>query len=910
MVALVSLNACKSKVNVSANHGASFAQTASKDIESGVKTSLSDRSLDKTKSAAVASAAGTAAASANTSGASVEAQAAAAMSAAIQTIYTQFSASTSDISLASLGSFEGITGWLITKNSSKSVEENIKAATTAVLNVIAANPSSNTLAAITGIFGNAHNVSISGKTLSDYSSSVIAAIAALIEKGDSTLTEICKTAVAQLTTSVIKIAIAADTFRTTIAALFKAVTGIGPSLNSATAAATVKTLLEQISTSAATAIAASSLSTSAKTTDLADLKTAAALAVDNLATTAVIPSVDVATLKTNINTLVDAAVTATATPTPTPTPTATSTPAPVLPPVINIKQGVTSLASGSGSQAFGSVAAASGTADVVFTIENTGTGALTLSGTPKAALSGTDAGDFSVTVQPAATVAASGTTTFTVRFAPTTGGAKTATVTVANDDSNEGTYTFAVTGTATTAPEINIKQGSTSLASGSGSKSFGSVVANSANADLTFTIENTGTATLNISGTPKAALSGADAAEFSVTSQPAATVAASGTTTFVIRFTPTSVAAKTATVTVANDDSDEGTYTFTITGNGTAAVTANSQVGNPGTFNQTNAAPAAIENWTNITNAVASDGAATTSSVMDEVKTATARLELTGFGFSSSIPSGATITGIQVEINRRGLNMVNGATCRDLAVQLIITGPPSGVNLADTATDWPGVHTSATYGSSTNLWTLTPTAAEIRAADFGVAITAQANLPNATGSCTADIEYVKITVSYTPATYQIFTTSVQYDGNLGGLSGADAKCQARAALGSLTGTWKAILSDATTDANTRLTFASGINFVNMQGATVATSTADLWDGIISAGVHYDQSGFATASDAWTGTNSNGTKSVGFMCNSWTNATNGFSGLAGVPSDVGNNTYWVAIGGSTCDLFRALMCVNQ
>ena len=40
-------------------------------------------------------------------------------------------------------------------------------------------------------------------------------------------------------------------------------------------------------------------------------------------------------------------------------------------------------------------------------------------------------------------------------------------------------------------------------------------------------------------------------------------MAASGTTTFTITFTPASIGAKTATVTIANDDADENPYTFT-----------------------------------------------------------------------------------------------------------------------------------------------------------------------------------------------------------------------------------------------------------------------------------------------------------------------------------------------------------
>lgn len=48
--------------------------------------------------------------------------------------------------------------------------------------------------------------------------------------------------------------------------------------------------------------------------------------------------------------------------------------------------------------------------------------------------------------------------------------------------------------------------------------------------------------------------------------------------------------------------------------------------------------------------------------------------------------------------------------------------------------------------------------------------------------------------------HRIFLTSTVYDGNLGGLAGADGKCQARATAAGLGGTWKAILSTRTVDA--------------------------------------------------------------------------------------------------------------
>ncbi len=85
----------------------------------------------------------------------------------------------------------------------------------------------------------------------------------------------------------------------------------------------------------------------------------------------------------------------------------------------------------------------------------------------------------------------------------------------------------------------------------------------------TYTILNTGTATLNISSVT---ITGANATEFSVTTPPASSVAVSGSTTFTITFTPSSVADKFATINVNNDDPDESPYSFDVYGLATLPV--------------------------------------------------------------------------------------------------------------------------------------------------------------------------------------------------------------------------------------------------------------------------------------------------------------------------------------------------
>ncbi|HSR88103.1 MAG TPA: choice-of-anchor D domain-containing protein, partial [Pontiella sp.] len=99
---------------------------------------------------------------------------------------------------------------------------------------------------------------------------------------------------------------------------------------------------------------------------------------------------------------------------------------------------------------FGSVSSGS-SVDHVFTIVNTGSRNLSLSGVPNVvAFEGGSSADFTVAVQPASSQVArnGGTETFTVRFTPTGSGLKTARVTVANNDADENPYDFSIQGTA------------------------------------------------------------------------------------------------------------------------------------------------------------------------------------------------------------------------------------------------------------------------------------------------------------------------------------------------------------------------------------------------------------------------------------------------------------------------------
>jgi endonuclease I len=113
-----------------------------------------------------------------------------------------------------------------------------------------------------------------------------------------------------------------------------------------------------------------------------------------------------------------------------------------------------------------------------------------------------------------------------------------------------------------TAQQINVKQGATTIVNG-GTYSLSSTV--SSTTPTTFTIQNLGTVnTLNISGVT---ITGPAAADYAVSSFPA-TVAASSSGNMVIDFTPSVSGTRMATINISNDDPTGNPYIINMYGVG------------------------------------------------------------------------------------------------------------------------------------------------------------------------------------------------------------------------------------------------------------------------------------------------------------------------------------------------------
>jgi hypothetical protein len=161
--------------------------------------------------------------------------------------------------------------------------------------------------------------------------------------------------------------------------------------------------------------------------------------------------------------------------------------------------------------------------------------------------------------------------------------------------------------------------------------------------------------------------------------------------------------------------------------------------------------------------------------------------------------------------------------------------------------------------------------------------------------------------------YRVFVTSTTYTGNLGGLLGADAKCQERAEAVDLPGTYMAWLSDSSASPASRFTWSPG-PYQLVTGATVANNWGDLTDSVLAAAIQVTETsltlGYGEA--AWTNTKADGTRDSNLdaeHCTGWTMIGGGTQGKAGSPSDTTDR--FTVLGTVTCSLGGVrLYCFQQ
>ncbi len=177
-----------------------------------------------------------------------------------------------------------------------------------------------------------------------------------------------------------------------------------------------------------------------------------------------------------------------------------------------------------------------------------------------------NATEFEVVSLPNATIASGTNSTFVVAFQPQSAGPKVASIVIVSNDPDESTFSFDIEGTGVLAPgpEIQVWCSGQDM-DASHAYSVGGSYISPSYVEATFSIENLGTPGFALS-LSSASLSGPNAAMFSIRTQPSLVIPEGASTTMVVRYTPTVVSAlHSATVTIPNNDGDEGTYTIALT---------------------------------------------------------------------------------------------------------------------------------------------------------------------------------------------------------------------------------------------------------------------------------------------------------------------------------------------------------
>jgi flagellar hook assembly protein FlgD len=273
------------------------------------------------------------------------------------------------------------------------------------------------------------------------------------------------------------------------------------------------------------------------------------------------------------------------------------------------------------------------------------------------------------------------------------------------------------------APEIAVEQPSgTNLTDGSANISCGSVNLGNSSGSFTFTVKNTGTLALTL--TNPVGKDGTNAADF-VVSPIATSVAAGGSTTFSVTFTPGAAGTRTAAIHIASNDADENPFDITLSGTGVLApeiaveqpagtnLTDGSATVDYGsvslgnnlvkTFTVKNTGTAGLT----LTNPVSKDGTNATDFAVSSIATSVAEGGSTTFNVTFTPSAAGTRTAaIHIASNDGNENPFDiNLTGAGGAVPEIAVEQPAGTNLSDgTATIDCG---AANVGSATSPITFT-----------------------------------------------------------------------------------------------------------------------------------------------------------------------------------------------------------
>ena len=328
------------------------------------------------------------------------------------------------------------------------------------------------------------------------------------------------------------------------------------------------------------------------------------------------------------------------------------------------------------------------------TLSNTGTAALAIT---SIAVTGTNAGDFAQTNTCGTGVAAGGNCSITVTFKPTSGGTRSAAITI-TDTATGSPQSFTVTGTGVGAASVTLNP--TSL-------TFTSQNVNTTSASRAVTLSNLGTAALTVSSI---AVTGANSGDFALVSTCGTSVAAGGSCSISVTFTPTAVGTRSAAVTIT-DSATGSPQSFTVTGTGVGV-------------------PVISLSPANLTFASQSLGTTSVAQKVNLSNTGTAALAIT------SIAVTGANSGEFAQTNTCGSSVAAGGSC-----SISVTFTPGGagtrsgaITMTDNATGSPQSFTLTGTGASGASFLLSGNSKDVPSLLNGASVTPESKPTGLTGT--------------------------------------------------------------------------------------------------------------------------------------------------------------------------------
>ena len=160
------------------------------------------------------------------------------------------------------------------------------------------------------------------------------------------------------------------------------------------------------------------------------------------------------------------------------------------------------------------------------------------------------------------------------------------------------------------------------------------------------------------------------------------------------------------------------------------------------------------------------------------------------------------------------------------------------------------------------------------------------------------------------STVLVFVTQAAFQGNFGGLAGADARCQEAARQAGLPGVFRAWLSTAAEPAGDRIV-PKDVPYVMPGGIRVADNYADLTDGDLAHPINRTEHGDAVPSPflARTATTPDG-QALSPTCADWTSRRRYDGGAWGATDATTSDWSRTGVFSGRCDYLAHLYCLEQ